>query len=131
MNSSAPSIPAERGARRVAAGRHSRRSAAGFGIVVDGAVGYALRLIPSNKDLGRFATTHDAWLAVIAAVEEGRLSRMLVLDWYDADSGRGKVASGATLEYLARTGLGLPAEHLRSADQGLRSLDRSSSTSNR
>jgi hypothetical protein len=27
------------------------------------------------------------------------------------------MTSGATLEYLARAGLGLPAEHLRSADQ--------------
>ena len=67
--------------------------------------------------LGRFASTHDAWPAVITAVEAGRTPRMLVLDWHRADGSRGPVASGVTLEYLARSGLGLPAEHLRSPDQ--------------
>jgi hypothetical protein len=38
---------------------------------------------------------------------------MLVLDWIGADRSRRKVSSGVTLEYLARSGLGLPAEHLR------------------
>jgi hypothetical protein len=89
----------------------------GFGIVIDGAVGYSLRLIPSNKILGRFASTHDAWPAVIAAVEAGRAPRMLVLDWLGADGTHGPISSGLTLEYLARSGLGLPAEHLRSPDQ--------------
>ena len=89
----------------------------GFGISIDGAVGYSLRLIPSNKILGRFASTHDAWPAVIAAVEAGRAARMLVLDWHDAEGSSGPVSSGVTLEYLARSGLGLPAEHLRSPDQ--------------
>lgn len=89
----------------------------GFGIVIDGAVAHSLRLIPSNKILGRFASTHDAWPAVVAAVEAGRSSRILVVDWHGADGSRDPVASGVTLEYLARSGLGLPAEHLRSADQ--------------
>ena len=32
--------------------------------MIDGADGYSLRLIPSDKILGRFATTHEAWRAV-------------------------------------------------------------------
>jgi hypothetical protein len=42
---------------------------------------------------------------------------MLVLDWHGADGSRGRVSSGVTLEYLARSGLGLPADHLRSLNQ--------------
>ena len=89
----------------------------GFGIVIDGAFGYSLRLIPSNRILGRFASTHEAWPAVIAAVDAGRPPRTLVLDWHGADGSRGHVSSGLTLEYLARSGLGLPAEYMRSPDQ--------------
>lgn len=122
MNTSALSAPAEpapaeRASAGTKVGRYARLSRDGFGIVIDGAVAYSLRLIPSNKILGRFASTHDAWPAVIAAVEAGRSPRMLVLDWHGADGSRGPVSSGVTLEYLARSGLGLPAEHLRSPDQ--------------
>jgi hypothetical protein len=117
MNTSALSAPAERASAGTEVGRYARLSRDGFGIVIDGAVAYSLRLIPSNKILGRFASTHDAWPAVIAAVEAGRSPRMLVLDWHGADESRGPVSSGVTLEYLARSGLGLPAEHLRSPDQ--------------
>jgi len=118
LSTSAFSAPVERaGIDGVEVGRDARLSTDGFGIVIDGAIGYSLRLIPSNKILGRFASTHDAWPAVIAAVEAGRSPRMLVLDWHGASGSHGRVASGITLEYLARTGLGLPAEHLRSPDQ--------------
>jgi hypothetical protein len=41
-------------------GRYARMEVDGFGIVIDGAVEYSLRLIPSNKILGRFATTREA-----------------------------------------------------------------------
>jgi len=116
-NTSALSAPTKRPRVGREAGRHASPSRDGFGIVIDGAVGYSLRLIPSNKILGRFASTHDAWPAVIAAVEAGRAPRMLVLDWHGADGSSGPVSSGVTLEYLARSGLGLPAEHLRSPDQ--------------
>lgn len=85
----------------------------GFGIAIDGAVEYSLRLTPSGRILGRYPSTRDAWPAVVAAVDAGRSPRMLVLDWFAADGSRGKVSSGITLEYLARRGLGLPAEHLR------------------
>ena len=40
-------------------------------ICIDGAVGYQLRLIPSNKILARFESTLEAWPAIIAAVEVG------------------------------------------------------------
>jgi hypothetical protein len=96
--------------------RRTRRGAPeGFEIAIDGAVEYSLRLIPSGRILGRYRSTGDAWPAVIAAVDAGRAPRTLVLDWIGADGSRGKVSSGITLEYLARRGLGLPAEHLRTA----------------
>jgi hypothetical protein len=117
MNTSALPAPVERATAGIEVRRHARLSREGFGIVIDGAIGYSLRLIPSNKILGRFPSTHDAWPAVVAAVEGGRSPRMLVLDWHGAGGSRGPVSSGATLEYLARSGLGLPAEHLRSPDQ--------------
>jgi hypothetical protein len=97
--------------------QHGGTSGKRFAIVVDGAVAYTLRLVPSNKILGRFVSTHEAWPAVVEAVDAGRSPRMLVLDWHGADGSRGPVSSGTTLEYLARSGLGLPAEHLRSPDQ--------------
>jgi hypothetical protein len=114
---SAPSAPPERTRAGLEPTRRAGRPIEEFGIVVDGAVGYSLRLIPSNKILGRFTSTHEAWGAVIAAAEGGRSPRMLVLDWHGADGSHGPVASGLTLEYLARSGLGLPADHLRSPDQ--------------
>ena len=117
MNSSALPTPIERATAGIDARRQARLSGEGFGIVIDGAIGYSLRLIPSNKILGRFASTHDAGPSVIAAVEAGRSPRMLALDWHGADGSRGPVSSGVTLEYLARSGLGLPAEYLRSPDQ--------------
>jgi hypothetical protein len=98
-------------------GRMAGQPSKEFGIAVDGAVAYSLRLTPSNKVLGQFASTHEAWPAVLAAVEGGRSPRLLVLDWLGADGSVGRVSSGVTLEYLARSGLGLPAEHLRSPDQ--------------
>ena len=98
-------------------GRYARKPGEPLEIRVDGAIGYSLRLIPSNKILGRFPSTHEAWPAVIAAIDGGRSPRMLVLDWHGANGSRGRVSSGVTLEYLARSGLGLPAEHMRSPDQ--------------
>jgi hypothetical protein len=91
----------------------SARQERGFEIVIDRAVEYALRLVPSGKVLGRYPSTREAWPAVVAAVDGGRAPRLLVLDWVGADGSRGRVSSGVTLEYLARSGLGIPAEHLR------------------
>jgi hypothetical protein len=81
----------------------------GFGIVIDGAVGYSLRLIPSNKILGRFASTHEAWPAVLAEIERGLPAKCLVLDWHWANGRRGRVSSGRLLVMTARSGLGLDA----------------------
>jgi hypothetical protein len=116
-NTSALSAPPRRSRAGTKAGRDHEPFRDGFGVVIAGAVGYSLRLIPSNKLLGEFASTHEAWPAVIAAIEAGRLPRTLVLDWHGADGSLGPVSSGLTLEYLARSGLGLPADHLRSPDQ--------------
>jgi hypothetical protein len=79
----------------------------GFGIVIDGAVEYSLRLIPSNKILGRFASTREAWPAILAAVERGMPAKCLVLDWHWANGRSGRVTSGRLLVLTARSGLGL------------------------
>jgi hypothetical protein len=79
----------------------------GFGIVIDGAIEYSLRLIPSNKIMGRFASTREAWPAVLAAVERGMPAKCLVLDWHWANGRHGRVASGRMLVLTARSGLGL------------------------
>lgn len=41
-------------------GRYARKPGEGLDIRVDGAVEYTLRLIPSNKVVGRFASTYEA-----------------------------------------------------------------------
>jgi hypothetical protein len=96
---------------KVEIGRYARMEADGFGIVIDGAVGYSLRLIPSNKILGRFATTREAWPVVLAAVERGMPARCLILDWHWANGRRGRVSSGRLLVSTARSGLGLDGAH--------------------
>jgi hypothetical protein len=116
-NTSALSAQTRRARASGEAARPASTSRNGFGVVIDGAVGYSLRLTPSNKILGRFASTPEAWSAVIAAIDAGRAPRTLVLDWRGADGSHGPVSSGITLEYLARSGLGLPADHLRSPNQ--------------
>ena len=78
----------------------------GFGIVIDGAVGYSLRLIPSNKILGRFASTREAWPAVLAEIERGIPAKCLVLDWHWANGRTGRGSSGRNLVFTARSGLG-------------------------
>lgn len=77
-------------------------------IRIDGAVGYALRLIPSNKVLARFDSTLEAWPAIIDAVESGRSPRTLSLDWIAADGTRGSISAGPRLEGWARLNNGEP-----------------------
>jgi hypothetical protein len=98
-------------------GRYARIEADGFGIVIDGAVEYSLRLIPSNKILGRFASTREAWPAVLAEIERGIPAKCLVLDWHWANGRRGRVSSGRLLVSTARSGLGLDRvrRHMRAA----------------
>jgi hypothetical protein len=92
---------------KVEIGRYARMESAGFGIAIDGAVEYSLRLIPSNKILGRFASTLEAWPVVLAEVERGIPAKCLVLDWHWANGRRGRVSSGRLLVSTARSGLGL------------------------
>ena len=98
---------------KVEIGRYARMEAAGFGIVIDGAVEYSLRLTPSNKILGRFVSTREAWPAVLAAVERGMPPKCLILDWHWANGRRGRVSSGRLLASPARSGLGLDIEQDR------------------
>jgi len=87
-------------------GRYARKPDEGLDIQIDGAVGYSLRLIPSNKVVGRFSTTFEAWPAVLAELERGIPARSLVLDWHGANGERGRVSSGRLLAIVARSGIG-------------------------
>ena len=77
-------------------------------ICIDGAIGYALRLIPSNKILARFESTLEAWPVIIATVEAGRSPRTLALDAIFADGATAKVSAGPRLEMWARHNNGAP-----------------------
>ena len=70
-NATKPRGP-ERTAGREPARPRSARQEQGFEIVIDRAVEYALRLVPSGKVLGRYRSTREAWPAVVAAVDSGR-----------------------------------------------------------
>lgn len=89
-------------------GRYARAPGEKTEICIDGAVGYRLRLIPSNRILARFTSTLEAWPAIIAAVEGGRSPRTLVLDWVDASGRSGKVSAGPFLLSFARLNNGEP-----------------------
>ncbi len=78
----------------------------GFEIVIDDAVGYQIRLIPSNKVVGRFTSTMEAWPVVQSELARGIPARCLVLDALFADGDRYKVTSGRILEITAQDGLG-------------------------
>ena len=90
-------------------------------ICIDDAVGYQLRLIPSGKVLGHFATTLDAWPAIIAAVNSGRSPRTLSLDAIGPDDERWHMAAGPFLERFARLNNGEPHPY---ADRGRASVRR-------
>lgn len=77
-------------------------------ICIDGAIGYSLRLIPSNKILARFDSTLEAWPVIIATVEGGRSPRTLSLDWNGADGSSGSISAGPRLERWARRNNGEP-----------------------
>ena len=87
-------------------GRYAPKPGEGLDIRVIGAVGYSLRLIPSNKVVGRFPSTFEAWPAVLAELDRGIPARLLVLDWHGANGTRGKVGSGRLLASVARSGIG-------------------------
>lgn len=77
-------------------------------IGIDGAIGYSLRLIPSNKILARFDSTLEAWPVIIATVEAGRSPRTLSLDAEFADGRTGSISAGPRLEGFARVNNGEP-----------------------
>ena len=77
-------------------------------ICIDGAIGYALRLIPSNKILARFESTLEAWPVIIKTVEGGRSPRTLSLDAILADGRSGSISAGPRLEGFARLNNGEP-----------------------
>ena len=82
-------------------------------ICVDGAVGYSLRLIPSNKVLARFESTLEAWPAIIATIEGGRSPRTLSLDFELADGRTASMSAGPRLEWFARMNNGEQIEYRR------------------
>lgn len=82
-------------------------------IHIDGAVAYQLRLIPSNKVLGSFRSTLEAWPAIIAATEGGRSPRTLSLDSVGVDGAFESISAGPRLERWARRNNGEDAESAR------------------
>ncbi|MGK2849817.1 MAG: hypothetical protein ACSLFN_02750 [Candidatus Limnocylindrales bacterium] len=77
-------------------------------ICIDDAIGYALRLIPSNKILARFESTLEAWPEIIRTIEDGRSPRTLCLDAILADGRSGSISAGPRLEGFARLNNGEP-----------------------
>lgn len=77
-------------------------------ICIDGAIGYSLRLIPSNRILATFGSTLEAWPAIIAAIEGGRSPRTLSLDANFDDGHRYSISAGPRLEGFARLNNGEP-----------------------
>ena len=88
--------------------RFARKPGEKTEICIDGAVGYQLRLIPSNRVLARFESTLEAWPAIIATVEGGRSARTLSLDAVFADGTFGSISAGSRLEGWARLNDGGP-----------------------
>ena len=89
-------------------GRYARKPGEKTEIFVDDAVGYQLRLIPSNKVLVRFQTTLEAWPVIIAAVEGGQSPRTLAFDAILTDGSAALVSAGPRLEMWARHNNGAP-----------------------
>jgi hypothetical protein len=90
---------------------HPRKPGEKTEVLIDGAVGYQLRLIPSNKVLARFDTTLEAWPVIIATIEGGRSPRTLALDAIDADGSAGLVSAGPRIEMWARYNNGEPSRY--------------------
>ena len=87
-------------------GRYARKPGEPLEIRVDGAIGYSLRLIPSNKVVGRFESTLEAWPAIVAEAARGIPASCLVLDWHRANGEHGRVGSGRVLVSTARSAVG-------------------------
>ena len=88
--------------------RYARAPGEKHEICIDGAIGYSLRLIPSNKILARFGSTLEAWPVIIATVEGGRSPRTLSLDANLAGGRTYGISAGPRLERWARRNNGEP-----------------------
>ena len=80
----------------------------GFDIRVDGALAYAVRLIPSNRPLGAYPDSNRAFSKVLDEIDAGRHERTLALDVCLPGDRRDLMAAGARLERLARSALVRP-----------------------
>ena len=89
-------------------GRYAKAPGEKTEIGIDGAVGYSLRLIPSNRILARFESTLQAWPVIIRTIEGGRSPRTLSLDWNGDDGRSGSICAGLGLEGFARANNGEP-----------------------
>jgi hypothetical protein len=87
-------------------GRYAPKPGEGLDIRVIGAVEYSLRLIPSNKVVGRFASTHEAWPAVLSELDRGIPARLLVLDWHGRTARAGESPRGGCLRLSPGPGSG-------------------------
>jgi len=87
---------------------HPRKPGEKSEFFLDGAVGYQLRLIPSNKVLARFDTTLEGWPVIIATIEGGRSPRTLALDAILTDGTVVMVSAGPRIEMWARYNNGEP-----------------------
>ena len=92
-------------------GPHPRKPGEKGEFFLEGATGYQLRLIPSNKVLARFVSTLEAWPVIVATVEGGRSPRTLALDANFADGTVVIVSAGPRLEMWARYNNGEPNPH--------------------
>jgi hypothetical protein len=91
--------------------RYARKPGEKTEIRIDRAIGYRLRLIPSNKVLARFDSTLEAWPVIISTVEGGRSPRTLSLDAIFAHGGFGSISAGPRLERWARHNNGEPRSY--------------------
>jgi len=101
IDSSSPRLP----------NRYARKPGEKTEIRIDRAIGYRLRLIPSNKVLARFDSTLEAWPVIISTVEGGRSPRTMSLDAMFVDGSHGSISAGPRLERWARHNNGEPRSY--------------------
>jgi hypothetical protein len=81
----------------------------GFDVHVDGAVGYAVRLIPSGKQLAVYPTCRRALERVLEEIEEhGRHERTLAVNVLLPGGRSDLMAGGRSVRYFAESAVGRP-----------------------
>jgi hypothetical protein len=78
----------------------------GFDIRIDGAIGYRVRLIPSNRVLDSYPTAKEAFARVLAEISAGRSERTLIVDSGLADGSWHRLSAGRILRGLAQAAWG-------------------------